>query len=107
MLAIILLQVAVELKDAEALAHAAQLGHINGRLLDVHGLLVQQLPLCMARLKCQGIHACLKRLQRERFCSAAPLHGTTLVSRHSCFYDKVSERMVLLSHLAVINSVVN
>ena len=40
------LQVAVHLKHAEALADAAQLGDIDGGLLDVDGLLVQQLPLC-------------------------------------------------------------
>ena len=47
-LAEVLLQVSVELKYSQALAHSAQLGHIDGCLLDVYGLLVKQLPLCAA-----------------------------------------------------------
>ena len=42
----VILQVSVHLKHAKAPANAAQLGDIDGRLLDVDGLLMQQLPLC-------------------------------------------------------------
>ena len=39
-------QVPVKLEDAQALAHAAQLGHVLGDCLDGLSLLLEELALC-------------------------------------------------------------
>ena len=43
-------QIPVEFKDAQALAHATQLGHVLGHYLDGLCLLLQEFALCMQHI---------------------------------------------------------
>ena len=65
------LQAPVHLEHTEALADAAQLGDIDGGLLDVDSLLVQQLPLCTT---CKCLSLCLKWRPLARAWNAAALN---------------------------------